>query len=130
MAKRPKVLVVGPESNSSHPLDPSLLKAAGYDVPTFDDPVKAIEYFRENAEHCLMVVSDINMPGMNGFDLARLVRRIKPDTKVVFTTPFEVNRTEFERLFPTLQVDAIIQKPISPGKLLDIVESHLTVEFG
>ena len=129
MTKRPHVIVVGPESDSLHLRDPDTLKAAGYEVSAFTDPVKAIDYFRDNADHCPMVVSDIHMLGMNGFEFARLVRRIRPDTKVVFTTPFEVNRPEFESVFPKLQVDAIIQKPISAGKLLDIVESRLTVEF-
>ena len=86
------------------------MESAGYESQSFTDPAMALEYFRENSSICPLVVTDIRMPGMNGFELARVIKRIRPDTTIVFMTAFEVNRSEFERVFPSLHVDGFIQK--------------------
>lgn len=129
-AKHPRIVIVDDESDNLYILRSALFKATGHETISFTDPLKALDYFRQNADLCALVVTDIRMPGMSGFDLARLIRRIRSDTKIVFMTAFEVNMAEFEKVFPTLQVDGFIQKPFSPKELVKIIESQLTVEFG
>ncbi len=50
-----------------------LLKVAGYDVTTLDSPISALQ-MRENGEQFDIIVSDIEMPQMNGFEFAQKVR--------------------------------------------------------
>lgn len=50
-----------------------LLKVAGYDVTTLESPLHALE-LRENGENFDIIVSDIEMPQMNGFEFAQKVR--------------------------------------------------------
>ncbi len=50
-----------------------LLKVAGYDVTTLESPLQALE-MREDGENFDIIVSDIEMPQMNGFEFARAVR--------------------------------------------------------
>lgn len=50
-----------------------LLKVAGYNVTTLDSPISALE-MRENGEKFDIIVSDIEMPQMNGFEFAKKVR--------------------------------------------------------
>lgn len=128
--KHPRIVIVDDESDNLYVVRSALLKVTGYETLSFTDPVKALDYFRENVDLCALVVTDIRMPGMTGFELARLIRQIRSDTKIVFMTAFEVNMAEFEKVFPTLQVDGFIQKPFSPKKLVEIIESQLTVKLG
>lgn len=124
--KKPKIVIVDDELDNLYILSSALLRSTGYEIQAFGDPVKALDYFRKNADLCTVVITDIRMTGMSGFELARLIRGIRQDTKIVFMTAFEMNRSEFESVFPTLQVDGFIQKPFSPKALIEIVESQLT----
>jgi YesN/AraC family two-component response regulator len=59
-----------------------------------------------------LVLSDIRMPGMSGIRLARKVKEINPNVKVVLMTSFEKNNNEFSKVFPSTQVDGLVQKPV------------------
>ena len=54
-----------------------LLRAEGYDVTASLDGRQALECLRDTAEPFDAVVSDIDMPRMDGFELARRVREIE-----------------------------------------------------
>lgn len=127
-ATAPIIVIVGSKPETLRVAE-SALAASGFRCQSFTEPSKALEYFRRNRDNCPLVISDIRIPGMNGFRLARLLRRIRAETKIVFMTEFEVNRAEFERLFPSLKIDAFIRKPFDPKKLLEIVEQHMTMDF-
>lgn len=47
------------------------------------------------------------------------------EIKVCFITSFEESYNEFERLFPKLQIDCFIRKPISIDKLVEAVKTKL-----
>ena len=61
-----------------------VLRSQGYDVITATDGADALALFA--SEHVDMVVSDINMPELDGLDLLAGVRRIAPDTPVLLLT--------------------------------------------
>jgi two-component system chemotaxis sensor kinase CheA len=67
-----KVLLVDDSPFFRNMLTP-LLKVAGYNVTTLDNPLSALE-MRENGEKFDIIVSDIEMPQMNGFEFAQKVR--------------------------------------------------------
>ncbi len=67
----PRVLVVD-DSITTRTLERSLLEQAGYEVVTASDGARAWEIVRK--EQVDLVVSDVDMPGMDGFDLCRAVR--------------------------------------------------------
>jgi two-component SAPR family response regulator len=48
------------------------------------------------------------MPGLSGIQLARKVKDINPDVKVVLMTSFEVKESEFSKVFPSTHIDAFI----------------------
>ena len=72
-----------------------------------------------------MVVSDIRMPALSGIQLARKVKEINPNVKVVLMTAFEVRDNEFSTVFPSTSVDGFVQKPIRikelTNKILSII---------
>jgi DNA-binding NtrC family response regulator len=94
------------------------LERAGFIVHAFNDPKKAWEYFQIYGKSCTVVLSDIRMPGMSGFEFARNVKGINPDAPVILMSSFEINNSEFVRVLPHIKVEGFIQKPISINKLV------------
>jgi DNA-binding NtrC family response regulator len=97
------------------------LELAGMNTYGFTNPVLAVEHFRNNANSYDIVVTDIRMPHMNGFQVARAFKEIKPDIKIAFITSFEINDTEFKRILPSTKVDVFITKPVKPDKFAEII---------
>lgn len=97
------------------------LELVGMNTYGFTNPVLAVDYFRKNASSYDIVVTDIRMPHINGFQVARAVKEIRPDIKVAFMTSFEINNTEFKRILPSTKIDAFITKPVTPNKFVEII---------
>ena len=67
------------------------LQQLGLNVFGFTDPYLALEHFQINCKDYILVVSDIRMPGMNGFEFVRNIREIKPEVKVLLMTAFDIS---------------------------------------
>ena len=65
------------------------------------------------------------MSGMNGYELVKKVKEIKPEIKVFLMTAPEINDAEFERLLPKVKIDGLIQKPISLADLTSTVSKSV-----
>ena len=63
------------------------------------------------------MLSDVRMPGLSGIQLAKRVKEIKPNVKVVLMTAFEIRDNEFSKVFPSTRVDGFVQKPIGIREL-------------
>ena len=86
-------------------------------VRTFNDPVEALSRFKPGL-YDLMIL-DIRMPGMNGFQLYHKIRHIDDKVKVCFLTAFEEAHGEFNSSFPFLEeIKCYLKKPISVQDLV------------
>ena len=103
------------------------LERHGFRVLSFTDPHLALEDFKINAENYDLIISDVRMPGMNGFEFLRKVKEIRPDIKVFLMTAFEINNLEFSNVIPSIKVDEFVPKPITMKKLGIIIKKHLEV---
>ena len=56
----------------------SFLQKHGFHVYAFTDPHLALEHFQINATIYCLIISDIKMPHMNGFEFIKKVKEIKP----------------------------------------------------
>ena len=67
----------------------------------------------------------MRMPGLSGMQLARKVKQINPNVKVVLMTAFEIRDDEFSKVFPSTSVDGFVEKPIGirdlTNKILSII---------
>ena len=97
------------------------LEIKGVSTYGFTNPVLAVEHFKNNAANYDVVVTDIRMPQMNGFEVARAVKEIRPDIKLAFITAFEINKSEFEKVLPSTKVDVFITKPVKPATFVEII---------
>jgi len=66
-----------------------IARAAGYQVTVAEDGFDALQAWREAEQRFDIVFSDVEMPnGMSGVDLARQLRRDRPDVKIILTTGY------------------------------------------
>lgn len=63
-----------------------LLSSGGYSVIEADDGIVALEKLA--LHHCDLVITDMNMPRMDGLELIRTIRRDFSDTYVIMVTAF------------------------------------------
>ncbi len=118
------LLVVDDDSDIAQVLKQGLLKNR-FLVSAFTNPEEALKNFQSNSKDYCLMLSDIRMPGMSGIKLARKVKGINPNVKVLLMTSFEIKDNEFSKVFPSTQVDGFIQKPVHikdlTNKILDTI---------
>jgi response regulator RpfG family c-di-GMP phosphodiesterase len=91
----------------------------------FTDPLLALEHFKINSSNYEIVVSDIRMPTMNGYEFVKKVKDIKPEIKIFLMTAFEINDIEFSRALPSIRIDEFIQKPVSVSNLAATIQKYI-----
>ena len=120
------VLVVDDEPDILHVIKQSLEVGGGIgQVYAFTRPLLALEHFKLNYNSCAIVLSDMRMPGMNGFEFIRRIRQINPTIKALIMSAFEFNNNERSSALGSIMVDDFVQKPVSPRKLTSIVQRHI-----
>jgi CheY-like chemotaxis protein len=93
-------------------------------VDTFTDPYVALENFRPRFYDLLLI--DIVMPKMDGFELYNKIRRLDDRVKVCFLTASEMYYEEIRKeAFPELDVNCFIAKPIANQDLVRRVKEVL-----
>jgi DNA-binding response OmpR family regulator len=106
------------------------LEDSGFTVDAFNDPLSALESFKEAKKSYALALLDINMPKMNGFELYKEIRKIDDKVKVCFVTAFDIQREEADDLkaVGTLNDEkpAIIRKPITIDDLVKRVNAELS----
>jgi len=64
---------------------------------------------------------------MNGFELYRQVKELSPNTKIAFITAFEINKDEFNKVLPSIEVKDFIIKPIDMDDLIFKIKSMISI---
>lgn len=100
------------------------LKQYGFDVDAFNDPQEALSNFKSNWYGLLLL--DIRMPKMNGFELYKKLRNLDNNVKVCFTTAYESYYDALKEYYPTLDVGCFIRKPISTPDLVRHISTELS----
>jgi DNA-binding NtrC family response regulator len=110
-------LVVDDEPDITLTLKAGLEIVGLFDVDTFNDPESVLKSFKP--DFYALVLIDIMMPKMSGFDLYEQLKKVDPDIKVCFLTAsemyYEMNRG-IEHC--ALNKDLFLQKPISTNDLV------------
>jgi DNA-binding NtrC family response regulator len=101
------------------------LEHAGFTVHAFTDPLIALHHIQKDCKYCQVLVSDVRMPALTGFQLVRKIKDMRPEMKVMLMTMFEVNKPEFEAVFPSTPIDDVIRKPFTSSQLLDKIRGLL-----
>ena len=107
------------------------LQADGFKVYGFTNPLQALEYFQNNFDRIDLVLSDITMHKMNGYELVKRIKAIRPEIKVIFMTALETDLLELSKILPSINIDGFMLKPGRLENLVNIIESiFLTSSIG
>ena len=124
MSEEKKILVVDDEPDNAS-IFTMCLEDAGYKVDAFTDPLSALSAFKEDkrTKYDLLIL-DIKMPDMNGFELYEQMKKIDNKVKVCFLTAYGEGYTEeFKRMFPSSSLGvSFIRKPIRVDDLVKKVK--------
>ena len=91
------------------------LTRLGYRVTGCTDPATALKEFLRDPEGIDVVVTDLSMPGMSGFDCAREMLAIRPDLPIVLTSGYV--RPEDEAMARDIGIRAVCSKPTALNEL-------------
>jgi DNA-binding response OmpR family regulator len=83
-----------------------------YNVDAYTDPLKALNNFRPRTYDLVLV--DIVMPNMSGFEFYTQINKTDMECKVCFFSASENSEQKIRNLFPELKLkkNVLIQKPI------------------
>jgi DNA-binding response OmpR family regulator len=122
-----RILIVDDETDINL-LFKIVLEDRGFKVDTFDDPIAALENYRAGLYDLLIL--DIKMPRMHGFELYRNIREIDNKVKVCFLTAsemyYEMFRKNVFNTNTTLEENRFIQTPIENEELVKQVNYMLS----
>jgi DNA-binding response OmpR family regulator len=114
--KRKRILVVDDESDLTLFYRMSL-EYHGFEVETFNDPRKALSNFK--TDYYDLIILDIKMPNMDGFELYSEIRKRDKKAKVCFLTASELYYKEFRmKEYSALDKSLFIRKPIGNEDML------------
>ena len=83
-----------------------------YDVTAFTDPSLAMNYIRNIPNFKdLLIILDIRMKNLNGFQLHQQIKSIDPTIKVLFVTALDI-LDEFSTIIPGISKEYIMKKPV------------------
>jgi CheY-like chemotaxis protein len=93
------------------------------EVYTYNNPVTAFSEFKPNFYDLLLV--DINMPHMNGFELCEKLLAMDINVRVCFMSSAEINPEALREIYPAISLGCFIRKPVTNGYLVERIMSEL-----
>ncbi|UFS69446.1 response regulator [Geomonas sp. RF6] len=88
-------------------------------IYTAENGREGLELYKQHSPE--LVISDINMPEMNGIDMAREIRTIDPDARFIVLTAY--GNQSFLQTFTEIGFCAYLLKPVNFKELFTIIES-------
>jgi CheY-like chemotaxis protein len=94
-----------------------------FEVYTYNNPLVALSEFKPHFYDLLL--TDINLPDMNGFQFSQKVLELEVNVKVCFITAGEVNIEALREIHPKINLGCFIKKPVS----IDYLVKRLSAEL-
>lgn len=120
-----KIMTIDDEGDITFTFKVGLEDTGLFTVDTFNDPRAALFRFKPGMYHLLLI--DIRMPQMSGYELYKEIRKIDAEIKVIFLTasPFE----DLQKVFPTFNKNYYILKPVEISELIKKVNSIIATNL-
>jgi DNA-binding response OmpR family regulator len=93
------------------------------EVYTYNHPSTALSKFKPNFYDLLLV--DINLPSMNGFQLCEKILLIDINVRVCFMSSGEINMEALREIYPTLSLGCFLKKPVTIDYLVKRIKAEL-----
>ena len=122
MKQKSRIFLVDDDRDITFTLQEGL-EVNGFVVDIFHDPLDALLNFTCGLYDLLLL--DIKMPRMNGFELYQELQKIDSRAKVCFITSFVVYYEALRETFPSAKERCFIKKPIEIGHLAQRLKAEL-----
>ena len=98
----------------------------GVSVITFNDPIIALEHFTDNKKKYSLVISDLRMPNLNGLELLKKVKQLKPSVRTILISAYEVDEDQvFQDYMKQGIINLFVKKPIGLPELCQEVANQV-----
>jgi DNA-binding response OmpR family regulator len=94
-----------------------------FEVYTYNNPLVALSEFKPHFYDLLL--TDINLPDMNGFELSQRVIELDVNIRVCFITAGEVNIEALREIHPKINFGCFIKKPVTIDYLIKRLRAEL-----
>ena len=125
-----KILLVDDEPDVTYTIK-NILEDNGYKVDSFNNPILALNYY--NVSFYDLVILDIKMPKMDGFELYTKIREKDPKVKICFLTASEMYYEKFRKTCSEfgriIGEDCFIQKPIKNEDLVKKLIAIMNIDI-
>ena len=123
-----RILIVDDEVDITLSFSLALEDSGLFEVETSNDPLVALSNYRPNYYDLLLL--DIRMPAMNGFELYDKIKKLDNKVKVCLISAYDVDYDALREQFPSLEINCllprgVIRKPIQIAKLIERIELEL-----
>ena len=98
------------------------LEDSGFEVHAYNDPLEALANFKPHFYDLLLL--DINMPKMDGFELCRKILEIDANVRICFITAMNINMDGLREVLNT-STGCFIKKPVSVSNLAERLKAEL-----
>jgi DNA-binding response OmpR family regulator len=104
------------------------LEDYGFEVDTFNDPLMALSAFKNKSSSYDLVLLDIKMPKMNGFELYNEMRQVNDQARFCFITAYQVQKEDMDAYISSSDEKSfdIIRKPIAIKEMVQRIKNHLS----
>jgi DNA-binding response OmpR family regulator len=100
------------------------LEQNDFSLDVFNDPITALSNFK--ADYYDLLLLDVKMPQMNGFELYHEIKKKDKNVKACFVTSYELYYESLKTEYPKLNVGCFISKPFDMNYLVNRIEKELT----
>ena len=94
-----------------------------FHLNTYNDPLEALSEFKSDFYDLMLI--DINMPKMNGFDFCVKALEMDINPRVCFMSSALINQEALREQYPSLSIGCFIKKPVSMENLIKRVKAEL-----
>jgi len=124
--KRYRILLVDDEPAITQTFELGLTEF-GFQVDSFNNPLSALASYKPGNYDLLLF--DIRMPIMSGFELYKEIRKSDERVKICFITAYEIDNNDFTKSFPTMTLRHFIKKPITLDKLAIELKEKISEDY-
>ncbi len=116
-----KILVVEDNETSRYYYEAALKKSNATTLWA-KNGLEAVSFFERNPD-VELVLMDLNMPEMDGFEATRLIKKLNPNVPIIVQSAFILSGEEMKSF--EAGCDEFLAKPIRLNQLLEIIEKYL-----
>ncbi len=117
-----RILLVDDEEAIIH-MEHQMLERLGYRVTSRMESLEALEVFKADPHQFDLVITDFTMPNITGSQLAREIKKIRPDIPVILCTGF--SHQIDEETCQQMGIQGYVMKPVLKKKIAEVIRRVL-----